>query len=172
MKAIGKFHKVSFDQFSKDMIKTFGNIFTKESLLNIYNGIKLPERATGGSAGYDFFCPIFSIIHKGEQIVVPTGIRCELSPGWFLGIYPRSGQGFKYGIRLANSVGIIDSDYFYSDNEGHIFIKFVNDSCIGKDIPFAPGIAIAQGIFMPYGVIKDDKVDTKRNGGFGSTDGK
>ena len=51
-----------------------------------------------------------------------------MKKGWFLGIYPRSGQGFKYGIKLANTVGIIDSDYYHSDNEGHIFIKFVNDS--------------------------------------------
>lgn len=173
MQRVGMFHKVSFEQFEKDMKKTFGDVFTEDVLLNIYKNIKLPERATSGSAGYDFFSPIFSMIHKGDSVVIPTGIRCEMKKGWVLGIYPRSGQGFKYGVHLANTVGIIDSDYYHSDNEGHIFIKFVNDSCISDgDIPLAPGIAMAQGIFMPYGLVYNDNVDAKRNGGFGSTDGK
>lgn len=173
MQRVGMFHKVSFEQFKKDMVKTFGDHLPDDCLSHTYENIKLPERATSGSAGYDFFSPIFSMIHKGDSVVIPTGIRCEMKKGWFLGIYPRSGQGFKHGVHLANTVGIIDSDYFYSDNEGHIFIKFVNDSCISDgDIPLAPGIAMAQGIFMPYGLVYNDNVDAKRNGGFGSTDGK
>ena len=89
----------------------------------MYEGIKLPVRATSGSAGYDFFAPFDFILAPSQTIKIPTGIRCEIDEGWVLKIYPRSGLGFKFRLQLNNTVGIIDSDYFYSDNEGHIFIK-------------------------------------------------
>lgn len=84
-------------------------------------------------------------------------------------IYPRSGLGFKYRLQLNNTVGVIDSDYFYSDNEGHIFIKITNDSNEGKIVDVKKGQGIAQGIFMQYGIVEDDDVSELRNGGFGST---
>ena len=90
---------------------------------------------------------------------------------WVLQIYPRSGLGFKYRLQMNNTVGIIDSDYFYSDNEGHIFIKILNDSREEKTLELAEGMAFAQGIFMEYGITEDDDVTESRNGGFGSTDG-
>ncbi|MBM6800576.1 deoxyuridine 5'-triphosphate nucleotidohydrolase, partial [Coprobacillus cateniformis] len=83
--------------------------------------------------------------------------------------YPRSGLGFKYRLQLNNTVGVIDSDYFYSDNEGHIFIKITNDSNEGKIVDVKKGQGIAQGIFMQYGIVEDDDVSELRNGGFGST---
>ncbi|MDO5551959.1 MAG: deoxyuridine 5'-triphosphate nucleotidohydrolase, partial [Lachnospiraceae bacterium] len=63
-----------------------------------------------------------------------------------------------------------DSDYFYSDNEGHIFIKMLNDSREGKNVELAAGMAFAQGIFLEYGITVDDDASESRNGGFGSTD--
>ena len=84
-------------------------------------------------------------------------------------IYPRSGLGFKFRLQLNNTVGVIDSDYFYSDNEGHIFIKITNDSNEGKIVEVKAGQGFAQGIFMQYGIVEDDDTVEERNGGFGST---
>lgn len=89
-----------------------------------------------------------------------------------LSIFPRSSLGFKYRLQLNNTVGIIDSDYFYSDNEGHMFIKMTNDSREGKTVELAAGMAFAQGIFLPYGITVDDDCTSTRNGGFGSTDAR
>ena len=83
--------------------------------------------------------------------------------------FPRSGLGFKFRLQLNNTVGIIDSDYYYSDNEGHIFIKLTNDSNEGKTMQLAKGNGFAQGIFLPFGITEDDGVTEVRNGGFGST---
>ena len=79
--------------------------------------------------------------------------------------YPRSGLGFKYRLQLNNTVGIIDSDYYYSDNEGHIFSKITNDSNEEK----TAGEGFMQGIFVEYGITLDDDATEVRNGGFGST---
>ena len=89
-----------------------------------------------------------------------------------LSIFPRSSLGFKYRLQLNNTVGIIDSDYFYSDNEGHMFIKMTNDSREGKTVELSAGMAFAQGIFLPYGITVDDDCTSTRNGGFGSTDAR
>ena len=126
---------------------------------------------TAGSAGYDFFLTLPIVLRPGESIKVPTGIRARMDVNWVLQIYPRSGLGFKYRLQMNNTVGIIDSDYFYSDNEGHIFIKILNDSREEKTLELAEGMAFAQGIFMEYGITEDDDVTESRNGGFGSTDG-
>ena len=93
-----------------------------------------------------------------------------MNTDWVLKCYPRSGLGFKYRLQLDNLVGIIDSDYFYSDNEGHIFAKLTNDSKTNKIVTVRRGDAFMQGIFVEYGITEDDKVETSRNGGFGSTD--
>lgn len=166
---VAKFSKVSKVQFFKDMNNTFGDKYN-DSLDEIYSNIKLPKRATSASAGYDFYTPIHIILEPGKTINIPTGIRCTMQNKWVLSIFPRSGHGFKYGVHLANTVGIIDSDYFYSDNEGHIFIKLVNDSCICKTVDIPSGQGMAQGIFLPFGVTVNDETDGIRNGGFGSTD--
>ena len=88
---------------------------------------------------------------------------------YVLKIYPRSGLGFKYRLQLNNTVGIIDSDYYYSDNEGHIFAKITNDSNENKSLSLKKGDAFMQGIFVEYGITFDDDVKDIRNGGFGST---
>lgn len=136
----------------------------------IYEKIRLPHRATAGSAGYDFFLPFSILLLPGETIKIPTGIRAEMEPGWVLQLYPRSGLGFKYRLQMNNTVGIIDSDYFYSDNEGHIMMKLFNDGREGKTVELKAGMAFAQGIFMEYGITVDDEAEGVRNGGFGSTD--
>lgn len=168
MQRIAKFHKVSEEQFLKDWLDTFPKN-TKEEASAVYQTVKLPKRATAGSAGYDFYAPVKIILKPGETAKIPTGIRVEMENQWVLKCYPRSGLGFKYRLQLNNTVGIIDSDYFYSDNEGHIFAKMTNDSKDGKTVEVAPGEGFMQGIFVEYGVTVDDDVTDVRNGGFGST---
>lgn len=172
---IAKFEKVSKEQFFKDMVDSFGEKYGLPEdglLLDVYDTIKLPQRATSGSAGYDIFSPVHIVLEPGRTIKIPTGIRCKIEQGWFLGILPRSGHGFKYGVKLANTLGVIDSDYASSDNEGHIFLKLVNDSCICRTVDIQVGQGMAQGIFLPYGITVDDNCENIRNGGFGSTDVK
>ena len=171
MKRIAKFEKVSLKQFSADWKDTFGDV-TEEKIQEIYDQIRLPRRATAGSAGYDFFVPVDVQLAPGETIKIPTGIRAQMEQEWVLKVYPRSGLGFKYRLQMNNTVGIIDSDYFYSDNEGHIFMKIMNDGREGKTVELKAGEGFAQGIFLEYGVTVDDDATEKRNGGFGSTTGK
>ena len=133
------------------------------------DGKILPKRATAGSAGYDFFSPVDFTVAPGQGIKLPTGIRVEMEPEWVLKCYPRSGLGFKYRLQLNNTVGIIDSDYFYSDNEGHIFAKLTNDSRENKTLELKAGEGFMQGIFVEYGITVDDDATAIRNGGFGST---
>lgn len=163
-----KFYKVSYEQFKGAFLDDFQGA-SEESVQKIYDELKLPKRATKGSAGYDFYTPVDVCLKPGETIKIPTGIRCEMNPSWVLMIYPRSGLGFKYRLQLNNTVGVIDSDYFYSDNEGHIFIKMTNDSNEEKVVDVKAGQGIAQGIFMQYGIVEDDDATDIRNGGFGST---
>ena len=146
------------------------NEYLKDGTIDAYNSIMLPKRATSGSAGYDFFAPYDFTLQPNETIKVATGIRVKIDEGWVLKIYPRSSLGFKYRLRLDNTVGIIDSDYFFADNEGHIFIKITN---LGdKPLTVEKGKAFAQGVFVEYGITIDDDACALRTGGFGSTDKK
>lgn len=156
MKRIAQFFKVSESEYLKSGNKT------------AYDDILLPKRATAGSAGYDFFAPVSFTLSPGETAKIATGIRVKIDNGWVLKLYPRSSLGFKYRLRLDNTVGIIDSDYFNADNEGHIFIKVTN--CGDKPLTVDKGSAFAQGVFVEYGVTVDDECDGVRTGGFGSTD--
>lgn len=163
-KRIAWFYKVSKEQY----LKSFDNK-NNEEILSIYDDILLPKRATKGSAGYDFFAPFDIVLKPGETIKVPTGIRVSMEENYVLKLYPRSGLGFKYRLQLNNTVGIIDSDYYYSDNEGHIFAKITNDSNEGKTLEIKKGQGFMQGIFVEYGITVDDDTVEVRNGGFGST---
>lgn len=171
MRRIAKFHKVSWQQFLEGWKDSFGEQDEKR-ILEIYENIRLPRRATKGSAGYDFFTPTNITLEPGQTVKIPTGIRAEMEEDWVLKLYPRSGLGFKYRLQLNNTVGIIDSDYFYSDNEGHIFAKITNDSNEGKTVELKAGEGFMQGIFLEYGITVDDDATEKRNGGLGSTTGK
>ncbi len=167
-KRIAEFMKVSFEQYREAYLDTYGEI-SDQGIRKVYEEIKLPRRATSGSAGYDFFAPFSLKLEPGETLKVPTGIRSKMENDWVLKLYPRSGLGFKYRLQLNNTVGIIDSDYFYSDNEGHIFAKITNDSNEGKIVEIPEGTGFMQGIFLEYGITIDDDVTDVRNGGFGST---
>ena len=168
MKRIARFHKVSEKRFTEDWLDTFAQS-EPEKVKEIYESILLPKRATAGSAGYDFFAPVEFVVHPGETIKIPTGIRVEMAQEWVLKCYPRSGLGFKYRLQLNNTVGIIDSDYYNSDNEGHIFAKLTNDSNEDKTVTVHAGEGFMQGIFVQYGITVDDEASAVRNGGFGST---
>lgn len=171
MRRIAQFEKVSFAEFEKTYTDTFKEtLATDQNIVEtVYNEILLPRRATLGSAGYDFFSTCDISLKPGESVKVPTGIRARMEEGWVLMIYPRSGLGFRYRMQLANTVGVIDSDYYGSDNEGHIQIKITNDSRDGKVLQLKTGEAFAQGIFTEYGITLDDEAADTRNGGFGST---
>lgn len=158
MKRIAAFEKVSEGRFLADGGK-------KEN----YDKIILPVRATAGSAGYDIVTPQDVTLNPGESIRIPTGIRVRMEEGWVFQIYPRSGLGYKYRIQLDNTVGIIDSDYYFSDNEGHIQVKITNDGKEGKTLCLKSGERFCQGIFTEYGITYDDEATATRNGGFGST---
>lgn len=166
MQKIAKFHKISEQQFRKDWEEVFGKGSVSDG---IYEDILLPKRATVGSAGYDFKIPSRITLKAGETVKVPTGIRAEISEGWVLMCFPRSGLGFKYRLQLDNTVGIIDSDYFHAENEGHIMIKITNDSREEKTLVIEKGNGFAQGIFVPFGITEDDSSEELRIGGFGST---
>ena len=187
MERVGMFKKVSFNEYKKAFLDTLGEDYlvylsllpqrltehdstaVETKIKEIYDAIKLPKRATSGSAGYDFFAPHLISLAPGESIKFPTGIKAEFDNGWVLQLYPRSGLGFKYRFQLDNVVGIIDSDYVNSDNEGHIFAKFTNDSREKKSVEVEQGQGYMQGIFLPFGITLDDDADGIRNGGFGST---
>ena len=168
MTRIARFEKVSRKQFEADFRDTFGTD-SESRIQEAWEVVTLPKRATGGSAGYDFVTPVAVTLRPGETVKIPTGIRAWMEEGWVLQIYPRSGLGFKYRLQLNNTVGIVDSDYYESDNEGHIFIKMTNDSNEGKVLELPAGSGIAQGLFTEFGITMDDEALAKRNGGFGRT---
>ena len=182
MKTAVKFSKISFERFKIDWIDTFykDTFYTlpdtrKVNVLNniklIYDRIKLPERSTSRSAGYDFFAPSYFDLPFNSSVKIPTGIKAEIDSGYFVAMYPRSSYGFKYGIELSNTVGIIDEDYYNnSNNEGHIFCKLVNkDESVGKDLRIEPEDRFCQGIVIPYAISYDDNATGERTGGIGST---
>lgn len=158
MRKLAKFEKVSYNRFAE-----FGS-------QQVYDKIVLPKRATLKSAGYDFFAPQDISLEPSQTVTVATGVRALMPDDWCLMIYPRSGLGFKYKLRLNNTVGIIDADYSDSDNEGHIFVRMTNESDKTMFVP--AGKAFAQGVFTKYLLTEDDEVGNVRNGGLGSSDNR
>lgn len=162
-----KFEKVSLEQFAKDLRKVLMPQVTDEKVKEIYDNIKLPKRGSMGSAGYDFYTPVgFMLADFDTAITIPTGIRAIMPQNMVLNIVPRSGVGFKAGIGLANTIGVIDSDYYYSDNEGHIIIKLVPGF---STLEAEAGDRFVQGIFSKYYITDDDDATEVRKGGLGST---
>ena len=122
MRNVAKFEIVSYKQFFDSFIDTFKIVKSddekiKSEIETTYKDLILPKRATIGSAGYDFKSPVDFTLKPKETIKMPTGIRCKMDEDVVLMIYPRSSLGFKYRLILDNTVGIIDSDYYNSDNE-------------------------------------------------------
>lgn len=157
---VAKFGHVSASQWAEAMGERAAEALPLEE-------IPLPRRATAGSAGYDFVAPAETVVPAGGSALICTGIRAEMEPGWVLMLFPRSSLGFKTGIRLANSVGIIDSDYAFAKNEGHIMVKLRNPSA--QAVTIGRGERFCQGVFLPYGTAEEDSDFAERSGGFGST---
>ena len=159
-KRVAKFEKVTYGQFEKDWLDTFDipelDTSTRREIESIYGAITLPKRATKGSAGYDFRVPYDVILEPGESALIPTGMRCQIEEGWVLMLFPRSSMGFKYRMQLDNGTGIVDGDYIFAKNEGHIMAKITNDSREGKTMHLRAGDRFMQGVFVPYGVTVDD----------------
>ena len=137
--------------------------------------INLPIRKTKGAAGYDFEAAEDTLIpsfNKGiNPILIPTGIKAYMQDDEVLYLYNRSSNPKKKGLILANSVGVIDKDYYENpDNDGHIMFAFYNTK--EEDILIKKGEAIGQGVFMKYLLCDDDNTTGERKGGFGSTDAK
>ena len=192
------FQKVSLDQYLKDWKKLYLNNSDEESfnqikdrVAQIWEDIKLPERSTEDSAGYDFYSPFRFILNAGTNIIIPTGIKFKAERNDIVLLcMPRSSMGFKHGIRLTNTIGVIDADYQYAENEGHIMMnlhmdgkmmplrmQFSGDDLYTRDdvhifsntrVTIEKGDKYIQGIVVNYftdGTI----VINERTGGLGST---
>lgn len=187
-KDIARFEKVEFEEFVSAMTNYyFEKDFSDMELHMMYDNIELPKRATAGSVGYDFVIPFDITLVPGSQVMIPTGIRCIfLKDEWGLFMMPKS-RNVKTSIRLSNTIGVIDADYCYSDNSGHIMIFLEYPS---NPIPSTEKISVfnkiaykfrypyhynigdgfVQGVFHEIGLIEGDTVyEEMRRGGFGST---
>ena len=156
---IARFDRVSPEQFRQDAAHLTAPLPLSD--------MPLPRRATAGSAGYDFVCPAEVTLAPGESVVIPTGVRAFMEAGWVLLLFPRSGLGFKHHLRLANTTGVIDSDYVNAPNGGHILVKIVNGSDHGMTL--GRGERFCQGVFVPYGLAEEADRPGDRSGGLGST---
>lgn len=130
--------------------------------------INLPVRKTAHSAGYDIEAAESVSVEPGTLALVATGLKAYMQADEYLGIHIRSSLGIKQQLLLANSQGVIDSDYYNnSDNEGHIIIALRNMG--DRTVTINKGDRIAQGIFYRYLTADEDFAGGTRNGGFGST---
>lgn len=134
--------------------------------------INLPERKTKFSAGYDIEVAEDIVIPKfvpgAKPTLIPTGLKAYMEDDEVLYLYNRSSNPKKKGLVLANSVGVVDKDYYDNpENEGHIMFAFYNIK--DEDIEIKKGEAIGQGVFAKYLVTDDDVAEGIRTGGFGST---
>ena len=156
------FERISFEQFKKDI----------KDDKELYESIKLPQRSTKRSAGYDIRSMEHKIIKPGQAENFKTGLKVFMQEDEVLYIYSRSSFGYKYNVCLMNNVGVIDSDFYNNpDNEGHFQIRLVNFG--DKDFEVNIGDRIAQGVFMKYLVVDNEKeINNTRTGGIGSTDKK
>ena len=157
---VAEFGRVSASQWAETMGEKATSALPLEE-------IPLPRRATKGSAGYDFTAPAETVVPPGGSALIPTGIRAEMQPGWVLVLFPRSSLGFRTGTRLSNTAGIIDSDYAFARNEGHIMVRLRNPS--DTPVVIGRGERFCQGIFLPYGTAEEEDDFAERSGGFGST---
>lgn len=164
-----KFEKVTFERFKNDFFDNCNaSKAMEEYVKQVYYEIVLPKRSSAMSAGYDFFSPVSFELMPSQSILIPTGIKCKMPSDCVLFILPRSGLGTKFRFVPCNLVGVIDADYYMSDNEGHIFMKMINEGV--KVLSVEQGQAFCQGVILNYNTTSDDNADGVRNGGFGSSD--
>ncbi len=175
MNRVAKFEKVSYEQFKIDVIEhqcdLFGHSINHDHIRDWYDKIRLPERATIGSAGYDFFYPFPSkSIQPDSNIIIPTGIKCEMDEGYWLGLFPKSKFGINYRAMLDDTISVIDQDYYDCEsNEGHIFVRITNNDHNRRLLQIKQDKAYCQGIILPFYLTVDDRVTATRKGGLGST---
>ncbi|MCH5167695.1 MAG: dUTP diphosphatase [Erysipelotrichales bacterium] len=134
--------------------------------------IHLPKRSTKNSAGYDVEAAEDVVIPPFKPGVkptlIPTGLKAYCQPDEWYMLANRS-SGPKKGFIMANSIGIIDSDYYENEtNDGHFYFQYIN--CLDHDIEVKKGDVIGQVIFQKYLIVDDDDSTGVRTGGFGSTD--
>lgn len=167
------FQKVSKEIFSRDyekkVIGTNISYYDNRDLSEIYGAIKMPQRGTKKSAGYDFFAPTNVTFQPGEKIVIPLGVKVILEDDEVLQMYVRSSMAIKHDFELVNQVGIIDADYAGNpSNDGDIMVALRYNGNIPYTIK--TGEAIAQGVVVKYAVTDDDMpASEERLGGIGST---
>lgn len=181
---VGRFEKVSYETFEKSCLEYMfpneqDNPFqaTINTIKKAYDAIELPNISTEGSVGHDFVSPFnFTLETKNTEpyartMVIPTGIKCAIKPGWFLSLLPRSSNGFNHRLQLDNTMGVIDYDYYNNKKtEGHIMIKITCASYYENHIYHVDaGDKFAQGIFLIYGLAANQNTMQKRDGGMGST---
>lgn len=162
------FEIISLEQWLNDFCAE-GN--SKQFATEIYNTLSLPIKSTSNAAGCDLVSPISFELNPNEEIKIPTGLKAYMQENEMLNIYPRSGQGFKFYIRLANTVGIGDDDYYANEgNEGHYWVKLRNEG--NKTFKIKKGERFAQVIFVPC-LPPDENTyvdeQKKRKGGLGHT---
>lgn len=176
---VGKFEKVSREEWERSVnayITDVGEHLYRDAWINAYDRIVIPYKSTLGSAGYDFTIPSLINFVPGiinPNSIIPTGIKVKLDPGYHLEIFPRSSMGIKYGFTIANTVGIIDSDYYNNvTNEGHILValnrSYVyggNNEPIDIDGKFVQGVCVKQ---YEIETVTDHRY-IERSGGIGST---
>ena len=165
------FERVTYTAFSDDIRDYYPTKILPEVLFELWNRIKIPERKTKYSAGYDICTPVGIVIPPHERRVIPTGIKAVFLPEemetWHLQMYVRSSVGIKDGIVLTNGTGIIDSDYQFGDNDGDMMLALLNTT--NQLVKYNAGDRICQAVFAIHGIAEGDHADGDRIGGVGST---
>lgn len=166
-----RFERVNYSVFADDVRKYFSETIKPEKLFACWNEIKIPQRKTEYSAGYDISTPLSITIPPHSKIVVPTGIRAVFAPeemeSWHLQMYVRSSVGIKDEVMLSNNTGIIDPDYFKGLNEGDMMLALFNTG--DNLVQYKAGDRLCQAVFVLHGITTDDKATGQRIGGLGST---
>lgn len=131
--------------------------------------VELPKRKTKKSAGYDFFAVEDFTLYPNKLCIVPTGVKAYMEDNEVLYLHIRSSVAFKRGVRMLNSIGVIDADFVdNSDNEGEISLGLLSHN--DDIVHIQKGERIAQGVFHKFLITDDDNAEGQRVGGIGSTD--
>ena len=162
---------MKFEKISKEEMEKFCNNNSSIKVEEVlYTDLPMPKRSTAHSSGYDFYLPIDCHVPPHQCVLIPTFMKAQLDCDKVLEMYPRSSYGIKKGLMLANTVGIIDADYYNNpDNEGHIMICLRN---MGDTfVQLEKGDKFCQGIIKQFFLVEGDEygVGEDRAGGIGST---
>lgn len=131
--------------------------------------VELPKRKTKKSAGYDFFAIENFTLYPNKLCIVPTGVKAYMEDDEVLYLHIRSSVAFKRGVRMLNSIGVIDADFVDNpDNEGEISLGLLSHN--DDIVHIQKGERIAQGVFHKFLITDDDNAEDQRVGGIGSTD--